>query len=117
MVDECTITRAGVGAPVFDPATGTYTDPAPTTQYQGKCRVKPRDLVDRVVQAGDQPTSIWPYLVSIPFGAADVTVDDVITITASADPTLVDRELRVRSATRGTNITARRLGCEEVESP
>lgn len=114
MQDSCTITRAGGGSS-FDPATGTYTDPASTTVYTGKCRVKPRNLVDRTVQAGEQQVSLWPFEVSVPVSATDVDLDDVVTVTGSIDPSLVGRTLRVRSVARGTFLTARRLDCEEAE--
>lgn len=112
MVDACTITRGG-GAPTFDATTGTYTAATGSTVYTGKCRVKPQNLADRVAQAGERPVSLWPFSVSIPI-AADADLDDVVTVTASADSTLVDRTFRVRSVARGTFITARRLDCEET---
>lgn len=115
MQDSCTITRAGSGTSTFDPATGTYTDPASTTVYTGKCRVKPRNLVDRTVQAGEQQVSLWSFEVSVPVSATDVDLDDVVTVTGSIDPSLVGRTLRVRSVARGTFLTARRLDCEEAE--
>jgi hypothetical protein len=115
MQDTCTITRADAGTPVFNETTGAYTSSAPTTVYTGPCRVKPRNLADRVVDAGEQAVSLWPFQVSIPFAATDVELDDLVTVTASVDPSLVGRELRVRSVTRGTFVTARRLECEEQE--
>lgn len=111
MTDACTITRSG-GAPVFDSTTGTYTDPAATTVYSGKCRVKPANLTSRTVQAGEQQVALWPYSVSMPLSALP-ELDDVVTVTASVDASLVGRTLRVRSVARGTFLTARRLDCEE----
>jgi hypothetical protein len=106
---------ADAGTPAFNETTGAYTPAAPTTVYTGKCRVKPRNLADRVVDAGEQTVSLWPFQVSIPFAAIDVELDDLVTVTASVDPSLVGRELRIRSVTRGTFVTARRLECEEQE--
>lgn len=116
MVDQCTITRASTAEPVFNEETGGYAPGAPTTVYEGPCRVKPRDNVDRVVQAGEQPISLWPYLVSVPMSTLDVQLDDRITITLAAlDPALLGLALRVRQVLKGSHITARRLGCESNE--
>lgn len=114
MTDTCTITRAGAGERTFNATTNSYTDPADTTVYTGACRVKPSALSgNTTAQAGEREVSLWPYSVSIPF-AETAELDDVVTVTASADPSLVGRTLRVRSVARGTYLTARRLDCEEV---
>jgi hypothetical protein len=113
MTDACTITRAA-GAPVFDEATGTYTTPTPTTLYSGKCRVKTyRQNNDRVVDFGGEPVSLWPFSVSVPVEVTGLEVDDIVTVTASVlDPDVVGTRLRVRDVVKGSQITARRLGCE-----
>jgi hypothetical protein len=115
MVDSCTITRRG-GDPVFDDTTGTYTPATPTTVYTGVCKVRPSNLSgNTTAQAGEREVSLWPFSVSIPV-AEDADLDDVVTVTASLDPSLVGRTLRVRSVARGTYLTARRLDCEEVST-
>lgn len=112
MTDTCTITRAG--EPVYNPATLAYTASS-TTVYSGKCRVKPSALSgNTTVQAGEERVALWPYAVSVPVSVTDVELDDLVTVTASADASLVGRVLRVRSTARGTHITARRLDAEEV---
>ena len=114
MADTCTITRPGT--PVFDSATGTYTTPS-TTVYTGKCRVRTRSigfLRDRQAEAGEELVTIWPYIVAVPISASDVQVLDLVTITASADPLLVDATMRVRIANAGTNANARKLDCEDI---
>ena len=114
MTDTCTITRAN-GDPTYNPSTLTYTPATPTTVYSGKCRVKPSVLSgNTTVQAGEERVALWPFSVSVPFSATDVELDDIVTVTASADASLVGRPLRVRSIARGTNVTARRLDCEET---
>lgn len=113
MVDACTITRVTPGT-VFNETTGQYDDtPPPTTVYTGKCRVKPRDNADRVVQYGQEAVSLWPYIVSIPMAESGVELDDIVTVTASAlDTALVGAGFRVRQVLAGSHLTARRLGCE-----
>jgi hypothetical protein len=115
MVDACTITRVS-GAPVFDSATGTYTDPAPTTVYTGECRVRTRGkfLRDKTVQAGEADTYIWPYIVSVPVSVTTVNLLDIVTVTASRDPALVGAVMRVQIESLSTNGTARKLDCEEI---
>lgn len=114
MLDTCTISRAG--AETFDDATGTYSD-TESTVYSGKCRLKPSVLsADRVAQAAERQIALWPFSVSLPVDVTDVELDDVVTVTASQDPSLVGVRLRIRSVARGTYLTARRVDCEEVSS-
>lgn len=114
MVDSCTITRAGARGS-FDSTTGTYSAAAADTRYTGKCRVKPSALsANQAVQAGERAVSLWPFTVSVPIAVDNVELDDIVTVTASADPSLVGHRLRVRSIARGTYLTARRLDCEEA---
>lgn len=112
MVDGCVIARPAGGAPVLSAVTGGYTQP--TSQiYAGPCRVKPRDNADRVVDAGGQAVSLFPYVVSVPIGAERYEVDDLVTVTASElDPSLPGLVLRVQQVGAGTHLTARRLSCE-----
>lgn len=116
MVDACTITRATAGS-TFDETTLTYSGGSSATLYSGKCRVKPRDNADRVVQYGERAVSFWPYIVSVPMSVTTVELNDVITVTASAlDASLVGLSLRVREVLSGSHLTARRLSCEENAS-
>jgi hypothetical protein len=113
MFDACIITRASTNAPVLNETTGAYTAAAATTLYTGACRVKPRDNADQVVDAGGQAVSLFPYVVSVPVSAVAYAVDDIVTITASAlDPAMIGLSLRVRQPNLGSQVTARRLGCE-----
>lgn len=119
MTDTCTITRPS-GTPVLDPDTGDYTGGGTTTVYSGPCRVKPR--VSRgpgdQVEAGERPVQVWPYVISLPIDVTGVEVDDLVTVTTSAlDAALVGRQLVVKNIEAGSQITARRLGCVEQETP
>lgn len=112
MTDACTITRGGA-AGTFDEETLVYAAGATSAIYSGACRVKPRDNQDQVVMAGDQPVSLWPYVVSVPMTVTGVEVDDLITVTAChLDPDLVGQVLRVRQVLQGSHLTARRMACE-----
>lgn len=109
---SCTISRPA-GDPVFDPATGTYTDPVSITVYSGPCQVAPVGA-DRVVQFGEQPTSLRQYDVTIVGLAEAVQVEDLVTVSSSADPQLDGLELRALDVKKGSLPTNRRLTCEEV---
>lgn len=109
MPDTCTITRSG-GEPVFDPNTGTYTPAAPSTVYTGRCRVQAK--ADEVVAAGDQPVTLRRFTASLPVATSGIEVDDVLTVTDSADADLVGLSLRVVDAKSGTWLVARRLTLE-----
>lgn len=112
MSDSCEITRGG-GERVFDRNTGKYVTTPGALVYRGRCRVKPTDNADQVVEAGGQNVSLFPYVVSVPIDVTAFEVDDLVTITSSVlDPALSGRVLRVRQISVGSHITARRLGCE-----
>ena len=112
MSDACTVTR-GTATQTFDPATGEYVTTPGAQVYSGPCRVKPRDNTDRVVEAGGQAVSLFPFVVSVPISATTFEVDDVVTVTASQlDPAMVGLVLRVKQIATGSHLTARRLGAE-----
>lgn len=114
MVDTCVITR-GTSGTVYNADTDTYTATPGATVYSGPCRVKPRDNVDRQVEAGGETVTLWPYVVSVPMTATGIQLDDTVTVTAAGlDPDLVGLELRVRAVPLGSLLTARRLGCEDT---
>lgn len=117
MVDACTITRGG-GDPVFDPNTGTYTTPAGTTVYTGKCEVQITDgLNARAADVGGTEVTLSRLTVKIPMSVEGVQVDDIVTITASLlDPDLVDQTFRVLAGFAKTFATARRLQVERTST-
>ena len=112
--DVCTITRASTSEPTFDPDTGTYTTPAPTTLYSGiACRAAPF-TGDRVVQAGEEPVTLRFYNVTLPVTTTGIEVDDLIAVTTSADPDLVGTSLRVRDSRASSMGAQRRVTAEVV---
>lgn len=109
----CTITRPGTGDPVFDPITGTITDPPPTAVYTGPCLVTPEGG-DRVQQFGEGVVVTRTYSVSIEDTSVVVKVGDTVTVTASRDPLAVDRTMTVLDVPKSELLTVRRLTVEEV---
>jgi hypothetical protein len=108
----CTITRPG-GDPVFDPNTGTYTDPPATTVYTGNCLVAPVGA-DRVVEFGEAPLSLRTYNMTLDGLTETVNVEDTVTVATAADPQLDGLVLRVLDVKKSSIPTNRRLVCEEV---
>ena len=113
MLDACVVTRS-TGEPVFDPDTGTYTTPAPTTIYTGPCEVQVSDgLSAQTSEAGGQVITAQRLILKVPMSVEDVQVDDVATITASLlDPDLVGQTFRVMGTFAKSFSTARRVQVE-----
>lgn len=119
MVTACTITRSG-GAQVFDPNTGTYTDPAPVEVYAGKCKVQQKTSVS-TDEVGGTVVTVLGIEVQVPVSVTGVDGGDTVTITGAVsgyehlhDSALDGREYRVTDDPAKTFATARRLRCEEV---
>lgn len=112
MSSSCTITRPG-GEPVWDDATGTYTDPEPVVTYSGKCRIRPAATWGREASAGEADVLLSAFRIQLPFTATGVDTGQKVTVDSSPDPALVGRALIVRFVPdMGDHITARRLTCE-----
>lgn len=115
MVDTVTVTRITTQGAINE-TTGGYTPTSPTV-YSGKARVKLNNVADLVVDAGGRGASVREYIVSVPLSSTVFAVDDTVTLTSSPlDPSQVGLVLHVLGVTHGTQITARRLRCQEVTS-
>lgn len=117
MTDTCEIRTPKV--PQFNPTTkANDVVGGDLLIYSGKCYVKSAVPVSGEQQAGDTPVTVWAATVSIPVGAlfqgspVPLTPDCSVRITASNDPALVGRTLRVLTIPQGTHLTARRMSCE-----
>lgn len=110
--DTCVVRRKS--GSTFDESTGTYVD-AYVEVWSGACRVKPRNLATREVEAGERLVSLHTYVVSLTIDVATVRVGDVLEVlTSETDPALPGTVMRVQDVTKGSQISARRLVCEEV---
>jgi hypothetical protein len=111
MTDTCRIERVGEVITTDD---GVDT-PTITAVYEGVCRAKP--LVSRSEGPGDTgpaPTGDFQYTLSLPITATGVEFGDRVTMTDSWDPSLPGVVMQIRSAERGSQISARRMRCVEV---
>jgi hypothetical protein len=114
MVDTCRVTAAG--APVWDDANGVYTDGAPTTIYEGKCRLRRPSAAPQVTDSGEAAWAVDLYVLSLPVVGSEAVVDghDVEMLTSANDPAAVGLRLTVQGGHWQSQSTARRLPCKVV---
>ena len=120
MTDTCVIRRP-TGAISVDPDTGVAT-PEYTLVYEGKCKVQTAGgIASQVVSASGDATNVggnvpvWSLYLHLPMLAADCRPGDLAQITASVDPALVGRRLRlVNLQSEKTHATARRWNVSEM---
>lgn len=116
MIDVCTISRRTGTS--YDPVTNDDVATA-TTIYQGRCRIQDVQPFGgaRVQQFGGRPVTTSGYFAVLPADAAQVRIEDTVTITASADPQLVGRSMRVTEVLVDTFHAHRRLLLEDMSTP
>lgn len=120
MGDTCVIRRP-TGTIRVDPDTGVVS-PEYTTVYEGKCKLQTAGgIASQVVSASGDATNVggnvpvWSLYLHLPMSAADCRPGDLAQITASVDPTLVGRRLRlVNLQSEKTHATARRWNVSEM---
>lgn len=111
MRETCRVERGTRGA--LDPATGRYT-PTSTVVYNGRCDVKPLAAGADSAVVGERDVVLRRYDAALPFDTlGTIAVDDVLTVTASADPRLVGRPLTVVAVGLGGRRTAWHLVVED----
>lgn len=111
LVDACTIHSPG--RPVFDADAGIDTVDPGDEVYDGVCRVRPTGG-DRVVMAGDAPVTLRLFDLTLPWETTGIMVDQVVTITGSDDPHMIDRQLRVVDVLGGSDGVHRRVVIEDT---
>lgn len=111
MTDTVTITR--VTGQTYNSTTMAY-EPTTATVYTGPADVKPLDVQNREVQAGEREVALRSFDVRLPFDEpAAVVRGDLLTVTASADAGLVGRVLTITGVGHGGRRTARHLDAED----
>lgn len=108
----CTVTRAAAGR-TFNPTTNAYTSSAPATIYAGDCMVRRTDRSGNDTEAGEREVRIQDLEVKLPADTAVAEGDD-ITITASPDPALVGKTLKVTGVLSDDWQISRLVAVEEV---
>jgi hypothetical protein len=113
MTAECVITRAtGEGTTSPD---GTWTPPQAVTVYAGVCRVQAATTHERLMPRGETTETHHRYLVAVQWDAGDPAIGDQVTVTASVDPHLAGKQLRVIDVRYGSEQWQRDLICDETE--
>jgi hypothetical protein len=115
-----TVTMYRPGPDVFDRVTGnSVPGPPEVTFYSGRARVKPDQLADAEVQAGEREVTLRQYKVTLPF-STDLPAPgerprpgDVLDVTASPDARLVGLRLWVTGAQYSGTSTAWRIIAED----
>lgn len=113
MRSRCRVTRPGTGARVFDPATGTYAETAPTVIYEGVCHFKSRtSLGERDPNSAERELVTVDYQVILPHASDDAAIDvsDEVEITECPDdPHALGRVFPVVNIELSTDRTARHV--------
>ena len=107
----CVVSRPG-GEPVFDPNTGTYTDPEPTTVYDGACKIVPTGG-ERVVEFGEGPVTLRTYLVTLDGTTGAPQIGDDVSVSGSRDPRINAAGLVVLDVPGSDYLSNRQLVVEE----
>lgn len=108
------------GPDVFNRETGATIPGQPeVTFYTGKARVKPDQLADSEVQAGDHEVTLRQYKVTLPFSTPLPSLGvrprrgDVLDVTASPDARLAGLRLWVTGVQYSGTATAWRIIAED----
>jgi hypothetical protein len=76
--------------------------------YTGGCRLRSQGSSAVLVQAGDKPVTLRTYDVDVP-PSVTVLIDDLVVVTASADPVAVGLRLRVIDVPKTEWVSVRHL--------
>lgn len=116
LVDELELLRAEVGT-IIDPDTLIETPAPPALIWSGPGNIQPMvGLNERRVIIGAETRTTNRYVASIEWDAAEILVDDIVRVAASADPRMHGREVVVRDVLGDTFQSRRVVICEDDAS-
>lgn len=110
--DTATITR--VTGTTFNPATGTNT-PTTSTVYSGAARLSMPSMAEREALFGGEQVTMTRFIVTLPYDADDIELEDVVTFSSSGDGLAETRSFRVVVVGSMSYDLNRTIGCEVVE--
>lgn len=113
MTDSCVVKRHVAGPGVLNQSTGVYA-PSYTTNYTGPCLVRPLSPGEAV--SGQELLSLHGYTVFIPYTEDDQLPEDLVDVTSATDTMLTGKQFVVKNIPLDTDVTVRRLICEDVSS-
>lgn len=109
MTDECEIYQDGRGG-VWDPVTGTYTNPANAVLYRGVCQLYNRQFQYREAYPGTARSQEEDWAASLPANTAlDLSGDVILKMTKSSDPNELNKEFSVNGQSGGSFQLVRTL--------
>lgn len=112
MTDTCIIRHPGGTTGAFDPDTGTSLVTPYPPFYDGRCAVRDDAGAMREVLVAEQEVGVGMCLVKVPMSVTEVGRGDLVDVTESLDPSLVERgEMTVQTVHAATYSTSRRLLC------
>jgi hypothetical protein len=110
--DTCTITRAGGRSLNTTTGVTTYTS---SEVYSGACRLRPRDVQDRIVDHGGEQVSVGSHVLSLPITVTTVEPGDTVALGTSVyDGDLSGRTFTVVGVLAGSQVSARRISVQEA---
>jgi hypothetical protein len=115
MPDTVTVSRPTTSGGAVDPA-GTFVPATATAIYSGAARLRPAASTREATSIfGDGVITETRYVLTVPYDTPVVLVGDVVTVSASDDPSIDLRAFRVTRRPAGSWLIDRRLGVETTE--
>ncbi|WP_104086562.1 DUF6093 family protein [Arthrobacter sp. GMC3] len=115
MIDKFRFTRAVIGPPIRDEATGDLIYLPPVLVYEGKGKVQTYEAHEVGIGSAGRLFTVQRYQIHVPVGPERFMIGDVAEcIKATLDPALLGREYVVAALLHKTAATARRLQVDEV---
>lgn len=114
--DTGSITRPGAAPGTIAPVTGVFTPSPATVVYSGPCRVrKPTTALEHEIVFGDTNVTVSRYVVSLPYDAPLIAIDDVFKLTVTADAEILNVPMRVAVVVGKSVLMYRQIGVEVIE--
>ena len=117
MVDSCRITGPGEGDPVWDPDSGTYTDPAPVVVFEGRCQLPKVEPSGQSVDSGETNWAVGIVQIKLPMSAAPGEAGDPLAVADGHSVEVTSRPgllMSVRFVVPQTWEKSRKVSCEVV---
>lgn len=112
MPDVCEIRHPGGTAGEFDPGTGSTPVVPFGPFYDQACAAQDDPAAARELLVAEQEVALQVTVVRVPWHVTEVAKGDLVTVTVSADPVLLERgKMTVQSVQASTFATCRRLIC------
>ncbi len=116
MPATCAVTRRG-GTHTLNTTTGLLETPAATAVWSGVCRVRPASTQGLDTLVGELHETFGRYVVTLPYDADGIEVDDFLEVSAGTDDELIGRPLRIIDVGWSEWRLDRRVVAEDLQQP